>query len=146
MSNLGPAIGRALIHPGRGEPPRAPARIVVIKGGALGDIIMTTPLLRAIRRAWPDANLTYVLGRWSAPILTNNPHLDQVVVIDDEVFFRRRWPDVWRLVRRVKAGRFDLGFLLDRHYTAGLFGWLAGIPYRVGFDRVGEGLDRKSVV
>ncbi len=146
MAAVGLAIGRVLIRPGRREPPPSPHRIILIKGGALGDVIMTTPLVRAIRRAWPRADITYLVGRWSAPVLANNPHLDHVVVVDDEVFFRRRWPDVWRLAQQVRRERFDLGFILDRHYTAGLFGWLAAVTYRVGFNRASEGFAHHRAV
>ena len=134
-----PRLARLLVRPDGREPPARPERILIFKGGALGDVLMTTPLVRAVRAAWPQARVSYLVGAWSAPLLAHNPHLDRVIVTEDETLFRRRLGPVRRLADEVRRERFDLGFLLDRHYTAGLFGWLAGIGYRVGFDRDGEG-------
>jgi heptosyltransferase-2 len=48
----------------------------------LGDVILTTPLVRAIRRAQPQAHLTFVTRPAYAPVLEGNPHLDRVVTLE----------------------------------------------------------------
>jgi ADP-heptose:LPS heptosyltransferase len=57
-----------------------PARpqILIVRFGSLGDVVLTTPLVRAIRRRHPDAAITYVTKSAYAPVLANHPHLDAV--------------------------------------------------------------------
>ncbi|HCJ34411.1 MAG TPA: hypothetical protein DHV65_08965, partial [Ktedonobacter sp.] len=53
-----------------------PRAIVVIKPCCLGDLVMTTPLLAVIRRAYPAASITYVAGTWSKVIPEHHPAVD----------------------------------------------------------------------
>jgi len=55
--------------------PVAPRRLVVLKSCCLGDALEATPLIGALRRAYPDARLVAGVGRWSRPALCNNPDL-----------------------------------------------------------------------
>lgn len=56
--------------------------ILVTRFGALGDVILTTPLLRAIGRTHPDARITYVTKRAYAPLLERDPHVARVVALE----------------------------------------------------------------
>jgi len=123
----------------QGRPPKNPTKIVIIKPGALGDVVMTTPLISALKKMYPQAHITYVVGKWASEVLVHNPHIDQVIVVDDTVFYRRDIVGLLRLARTLRRQRFDLGFVLDRHYLAGIFAWAAGVKFRLGFDRFGEG-------
>ena len=64
-----------------GQPLDLPARprILVIALRRLGDVLLTTPLIRSLRRAWPDARLEALVFEDTAPILEGNPDLDAVV-------------------------------------------------------------------
>lgn len=61
--------------------------ILLVKTHALGDVLLTTPVIRALAKHRPDAPIVYVTGRWSAPALRGNPHLAQLVEIDDRAVF-----------------------------------------------------------
>lgn len=65
---------------------RGPA-ILLVKTHALGDVLLTTPVIRALARQRPDARIVYVTGRWSAPALRGNPHLAELIEIDDRAIF-----------------------------------------------------------
>jgi ADP-heptose:LPS heptosyltransferase len=57
-----------------------PTRILLIQLHHLGDVVLTTPTIRAARQAFPDARIDFVTGSLGAQVLEKNPHLDQVFV------------------------------------------------------------------
>jgi ADP-heptose:LPS heptosyltransferase len=85
--------------------PPAP-RILVIRFGSLGDVVLTTPLLRAIRRRHPGATITYVVGAPLADLLTSHPAVTRVVVVP-------RGESARALARRLAAEAFDVGLDLQ---------------------------------
>ena len=65
---------------------RGPA-VLLVKTHALGDVLLTTPVIRALAKQRPDARIVYVTGRWSAPALRGNPHLTELIEVDDRAIF-----------------------------------------------------------
>jgi len=63
-------------------------RVLLVRFGALGDVILATPLVRALRRALPDAAITFVTKARYAPILAYNPHLTAVATLGSETSLR----------------------------------------------------------
>ena len=59
-------------------------RILLVRFSSIGDILLTTPLVRALRRRLPDAQLIYVTKRAMAPLVADNPHLSQVVALEPD--------------------------------------------------------------
>jgi lipopolysaccharide heptosyltransferase II len=112
-------------------------RILLIRLRLIGDVVFTTPLPRALKRAFPDARLTYLVERAAAPVVQGNPHLDEVIVIDRTRGWRRIRDDIG-LARRLRAARFDA--VLDLH-GGPRSSWLAratGAPQRIGYDIQGR--------
>jgi lipopolysaccharide heptosyltransferase II len=113
-------------------------KILLFKTGALGDLLMTTPLLRQVRRRFPHAGIDYLAGGSFTRILEGNPNLDGIVAFPEEVFFRRDLTGFVGLVRRIRRKRYDMIFVLDRHWVFPLSAFLFGIGRRIGFDRSGR--------
>ncbi len=126
-----------------------PQTIVVIKPCCLGDLLMTTPLLEVIDRAYPQACITYVAGTYSKVVAEHNPAVDTVIdsgTVGIPGHYGLR--DYMKLVRVLRQYHFDLAFVLDRSPMLTLLPWLAGIPRRVGPDSLGRGFsltDRVAV-
>ena len=127
-------------------PRRSPNRerwrsILILKPCCIGDVLQSTALVAALRRAFPDARLGYAVGRWSRPVLEGNPHLDELVDSGSVVggHSRELLPYI-RLARQLRRGRWDACFVLERSPLFSLVAWLAGIPDRIGPDSAGRGL------
>ncbi|HEX5631925.1 MAG TPA: glycosyltransferase family 9 protein, partial [Gemmatimonadales bacterium] len=85
----------------------APPRILLVRLSAMGDVLLTTPLLRALRRRHPDAEIQYCTRPAFAPLLADHPALNGLVL------FEPRDESLGELAHRIRAGRFT--HLLDLH-------------------------------
>lgn len=133
------AFGRLFIRPGHREMPANPKKILIIRSGGLGDVIMTTPLVRAVRRKFPRAKITYLVGKWAAAALKNNPNVNRVWEFDDEIIFKKNIFAVRKLIKELRKENFELCFILDKSYHWNMLAYFCRIPFRIGFDRHGEG-------
>jgi lipopolysaccharide heptosyltransferase II len=116
-----------------------PARICIFKVGAIGDVLMSTPMVHALRQRYPKAKIDYWTGTWSAKVLNGNKDINRVIAFDDATFFKKRVDLMIGLARQIAAQKYDAMFILDKHWSLGTFGRLCNIPVRIGFDREGEG-------
>ena len=69
--------------------------ILLVRFSSIGDVILTTPLVRALRRRHPEAELTFVTKRAFVPLVSDNPHLTGVVALEPD-------EPVRHLARRLK--------------------------------------------
>lgn len=103
--------------------------ILVIKLRYIGDVLLATPVLRALREAFPTARLTMAVNRGTEDILKENPDLDEVLVVD------RAGPVAnLRFLREVRRRRFDCAIDLTDGDRSAVMAWASGAPIRVGFN------------
>jgi len=103
----------------------------------IGDVVFTTPLIAALRRAYPDARIAYLVEPAAAAIVLGNPHLDEVIVAPKRRGVRRILDDIG-LARRLRRANYDL--VLDLH-GGPRSAWLAlatGAKERIGYDIKGR--------
>jgi lipopolysaccharide heptosyltransferase I len=117
-------------------------RIALIKPSALGDIIHALPVLTALRRRFPAAHLTWVVGSRYEPLLRGHPHLDATLPFERHAV-RRGWvagvASFVRLLRRLRQERFDLVIDLQGLLRSGLMTLATGAARRVGLGSAREG-------
>ena len=103
----------------------------------MGDVVFTTPAVRALRRAFPTARLVYLVEQAAAPVVAANPNLDEVIVIAHAHGWRRLRDDV-ALGRRLRAARFDLAIDFHGGPRSAWLTWATRAPVRVGYDVPGR--------
>lgn len=106
--------------------------ILLIRLRLIGDVVFTTPIVRALRRALPDAYLAYLVEQDAAPVVTGNPHLDEVIVIHRSRGLARIFDDL-QLASQLRRRRFDT--VIDMHGgpRSGWLTWATGAPQRIGY-------------
>ena len=115
----------------------APARIALLLPCCIGDALMATATLAALRRAWPQAHVTWLAGGATRAVISGHDQLDATLECDP---LPQRSPvSLWRLLRQLRAGRFDLVLSLSRSPLISLAVGLSGVPWRVGLDSAGRG-------
>ena len=124
----------------RAVDPAGVRSIVVIKPCCLGDLLLATPALAALRAAYPHAAIALAVSTWARPAVENNPDVDTIVDCENSTGpYWRRWSASRRLSETLRAGAYDLAIVLDRSLFASLSARRAGIPLRVGIDSGGRG-------
>jgi lipopolysaccharide heptosyltransferase II len=112
-------------------------RILLVRLRLIGDVVFTTPLIRALRRAYPDARIAYLVESDAAPVVRHNPHLDEVIVAPRTRGVRRIADDL-ALARRLRRERFDLALDLHGGPRSAWLTWASGARERVGYDIKGR--------
>jgi lipopolysaccharide heptosyltransferase I len=119
-------------------------KIAIVKLSSLGDVIHALPVARALRRALPHAQITWIVEAREYAILRGHPDLDRVIPVDTRRWRRliRRpagarevWGKVGRLRRRVRQVGFDVALDLQGLIKSGVLTACTGARVRVGFSR-----------
>ena len=104
-------------------------KLLIVELSYLGDLLLTTPLIRALKQKFPLATLDVLASAYSAEILAGNPYLRTVWK------WKRKngLQDFWEWVKVLKREKYDSAFVLHRSVRAALWAYLAGIPERYGY-------------
>lgn len=101
----------------------------------MGDVILTTPLIRQLREAFPSAQLAYLVEDKFAPLLQHNPHLDEIITLN----LSGSLAEQLTLIRKLRSYKFDLAIDLFGNPRTALLSWLSGASWRIGGDFRGRG-------
>jgi len=117
-------------------------RILLVKLGSIGDIVHTLPSLAAIKKAMPEAEVSWVVEERSAEILRGNPLIDNLVEIDTRRLRRVRGLDdaarsAQRQLRHLRQLNADVAVDFQGLMKSGLVSRLSGARVRFGFSRDG---------
>jgi lipopolysaccharide heptosyltransferase II len=111
--------------------------ILLVRLRLVGDVVFTTPLLRALRRAHPSARLTYLVETAAAPVVSGNPHLSDVITVPRSRGWRRVRDDL-RLAALLRRRRFDVAIDLHGGPRSAWLTLATRAPVRVGYDVPGR--------
>ncbi len=122
-----------------------PKRILIVKLSSIGDVLLATPVAKAIRTAMPDSYIAWVVERKSADVVIGNPYLDEVFVLDrtkGRGFIQgvsRCVSSLLPLRSQLRPLHFDYSLDLQGLLRAALVSVLSGARRRVGFFDAREG-------
>lgn len=92
---------------------REPGRILIVRAGALGDTLMATPVLRALRGRHPQAEIDFLCSASARPLLELNPAISRLFALRQRRIPFLLSPEKWRLARELRARAYDLAVLLE---------------------------------
>ena len=114
-------------------------KILLIKLSAVGDVVHTIPVLNALRRRYPSAQIDWLVTPAIAELLRHNPVISNVIE-----FTRDDWSKPWtltpfanyaRLAAKLRANAYDLVVDMHGQFRTAVFVLATGAPVRIGFDR-----------
>jgi len=113
--------------------PERTRRILVRANNWIGDVVMISPAVRALRRRFPRASIAIVAKRWVLDALSGNPAYDELIEYDHDGL-HRGLAGRTRLARRIRGGgTVDLAILFQKAFDAAFLARLAGARIRVGY-------------
>jgi heptosyltransferase II len=113
-----------------------PKRLLIILPCCIGDVVMATATLAALRRTYPGAHITWAVGGWSRQVVDGHPLLDMVLDVDNPL---ASVGALLMLVRTLRRGNYDMVVSLSRSPRMSAALLLSGIPIRAGLDSAGRG-------
>ena len=102
-------------------------RILVIQFRQIGDVLLSTPVLRALRQHYPQSYIAFLTEPSPGLVLQGNPCLDAVLIQPRHATWRQQW-QLWRQIRRQ---RFDLVIDLIGNPRSALLTYLSGAQHRL---------------
>ena len=113
--------------------PRDVNKILVVRLGAMGDIIHALPAVLSLRRSFPGAQITWVVESKWAPLLAGNV-AEGPRLVDHIIHFHRHQPGTWNQTRReLRARRYDLAVDFQGLIKSALVAYFAAPERLVGF-------------
>ncbi len=103
-------------------------RILVIKFGGIGDILLSTPVLPNLKNYFPESTINFLTLRHSRDILIDNPYLSRAFTYDPSE------DKSWCLIKNIRSQKYDLVIDLFGNPRTALITFLSGARYRFGFD------------
>lgn len=137
-------------------------RILIVRLSAIGDIIMTTAILPALRRAYPDAHVAWLTEEFGASMLASNPDVNECIILPRKALRlnQLKHPLKWfrtfsSLRKRLRDGNYDLVIDAQGLLKSAVWAWMSGCPKRIGLeprenaglfytDSVNPGIDPKG--
>jgi heptosyltransferase III len=104
-------------------------RILICRPDRIGDVVLATPLIREIRRLYPDAYIAALVSPYTKDLLKYNPHLDNILIDDPKDLSNYLFYDQVKLIRKFK---FDTALILLPTERLAWMLFLACIPNRIG--------------
>src|SRR3954466_13218823 len=116
-----------------------PEKVLVVQPNWVGDAVMATPMLRAIRELYPNSHISYLMRRYVKPLYTGMPWPDQLITYRTDKTKAVAGKGTFDLAARLRAGKFDLAILLPNSFKSALICKMAGIDRIIGYERDGRG-------
>jgi ADP-heptose:LPS heptosyltransferase len=103
-------------------------RVLLVRLRSIGDTVLSTPCIFALRRFLPNAQIDILVEDWVAPVLDDHPHVDNVVVLERGGMISRA-----RVARQIRSTGYDVVYNLHGGTTATFLTRASGARHRVGF-------------
>jgi heptosyltransferase III len=103
--------------------------VLIIKLRYIGDVLLATPTLRAIKAARPEVRLTMMVNRGTEDVLSGNPDVDDIMILDKGSLAAQ-----WQLIVGLRRRRFDTVIDLTDGDRSACLSWVSAAPVRIGFN------------
>ena len=117
--------------------------VLIVRTDRIGDVVLTTPVFKALRKAYPASRISVLVTPVTADLVRGNPYINEVMV-DDRAGINKGPLGALLLAREIRRRHFDTAFIFHTKRRYNLACFLAGVPCRIGFknDKFGMLLTR----
>ena len=112
--------------------PKTFRNILVVRTDRIGDVVLTTPAIKALREEYPGARISILVTPATWDLVYGNPYIDEILV-DDRSLQHKGIFGFWRLAREIRTKQFDLAIIYHTKRRYNLACYFGGISYRLGY-------------
>lgn len=113
-------------------------RILIVRNDNIGDVVLTTPAIEALRKHYPDAYIAILVAEYARGAIDGNPHLDKIYSYQkakhSDGSKLLAWWRQYKVIKKIRKGKFDLAIGIRSVFSPSQ-GWLvfaSGAPMRLG--------------
>lgn len=114
-------------------------RILIVRNDNIGDVILTTPAIEALRKRYPDAYIAILVAEYAREAIEGNPYLDKVYCYQKAKHSKDNklvaWWKLYKVIREMRKEKFDLAIGIRSGFSPSQ-AWLvfvSGAPLRLGY-------------
>lgn len=116
-----------------------PKNIIVRMPNWVGDLVMATPILTDLRKAYPEAEITVMARYPLCELLQEDPEINELFCFSKGNTFGRRMGKR-NVIEKLRKGRYDLGILLTHSFSSAWWFWQGGVKIRLGYKGNGRNI------
>jgi heptosyltransferase III len=105
-------------------------RILLVRTDKIGDVVLTTPAIAALRKKFPDAHIAALVSQTAFDAVKHNPHMNEVWSLDPALY--SGVIGFFRLISEIREGRYQAAVVFQTKFRVALALWLSRVRYRVG--------------
>lgn len=109
-------------------------RIIIVRMDRVGDLILSTPAIKAVRGAYPDSHIALLVRPYTKEAVDGNPYVNEIITYDKSNGEKGLLGKI-KFIVGLRNKRFDLAIILHPKNSSHVFAFLAGIPERLGYDK-----------
>jgi len=113
---------------------KAYRRILIVRTDRIGDVVLSTPVIQALREAYPASFIAMMVSPYTKDMVEGNPYLDETILYNKDARHKSWWSSM-RFAFALKKKRFDLALVLHPTNRVHLITFFSGIPRRIGYNR-----------
>ncbi|TGN08376.1 lipopolysaccharide heptosyltransferase II [Leptospira ilyithenensis] len=107
-------------------------KILIIQTAFLGDLILSTPLFRAVKRKYPESELHVLVNKGTEQVLDGNPDIDRVIPIDKKTI-KKNPIAFFRFAGKLRREKYDQVYSAHFSFRSSLLSWFSSAKLRVGY-------------
>jgi len=108
-------------------------KILLFRTDRLGDLVLTTPAIKALRSAYPDAYIAMIVRPYTEDVVKDSPYLDEVILYDKYGSHKSLWA-AFKFAMEIRKRRFDRAIIFHPTNRMHITAYIANIPRRIGYD------------
>ncbi|MFX0203103.1 MAG: glycosyltransferase family 9 protein, partial [Candidatus Hodarchaeota archaeon] len=147
------SLGKAIFEKRDGDSSEVIKSILLIRLDHLGDVLLTTPAIKSLRKQFPQAQITVVVKKWSLEAIKNNSHIDTIIVFNPFWTIPKKEGSetkgvigIFRLIRWLRREHFDIAIDFKGDFRNILIAYLSGAKRRISYAIRGGGFLLTNIV
>jgi lipopolysaccharide heptosyltransferase I len=114
-------------------------RVLIIKLGSIGDVVHTLPAVSALKQAWPETTVDWVVERKARVVLEGNPQIAEIIEVDTHRWRKsplqgKNWREIRTTLQRLRGKKYDLALDFQGLWKSAALGWFSGARQLAGLD------------